>query len=298
MKKVLLFVFASTILYSCNNQQQDAKNNSAQIDTTTTKEIIEEQQIKQVFYNVPSPVEMAQIIQHAGAVYNKELLNPYMNADNYITTEDLALNLGVYGADLSYNRIFDQMQESLNYLVAIRKISDQLKIPQDEGSFAINRFEENINNRDSLLKVISETYANADIYLKENQRESTASLIILGGWIEALYIATHLVNEKSPDKMIMERIAEQKYSLETISKLIVTYKDDFVTISELQPKIESLAMAFEKIDIVNTTGEIQTDKESKTTKIGGDSKINMDVSNIVEIKTIITDIRNQIVGKS
>jgi len=298
MKKSLLIFFAASLHFSCGNQQQDLKNESAKTATISTQEIIEEQQIKQVFYNVPSPVEMAQIIQHAGAVYNKELLNPYKNADNYITTEDLALNLGVYGADLSYNRIFDQMQESLNYLVAIRKISDQLKIPQDEGSFAINRFEENIENRDSLLKVISETYANADIYLKENERESTASLIILGGWIEALYIATHLVNEKSPDNTIMERIAEQKYSLETISKLIAIHKDDFVTINELQPKIDKLALAFEKIEIVNTTGEIQTDKKSKTTKIGGDSKINLEVSNIVEIKNIITDIRNRIVGNS
>lgn len=297
MKYIFLLLIVA-FLFSCNESPKNNANEVSKLAPSVDREEKEEQQIKQIFYNVPSPVEMAQIIQNAGAVYNKELLNPYSNVDNYITTEDLALNLGVYGADLSYNRIFDQMQESLNYLVAIRKISDQLKIPQDEGSFAINRFEENIENRDSLLKVISETYANADIYLKENQRESTATLIVFGGWIEALYIATNLVNQESPDIAIMQSIAEQKFSLETIIKLTNIYNDELLVIQELEPHIKDLEKAFDKIDINMSTGEVITDKSKKTTRIDGTNEINIDYTNIVEIKNIITKIRNHIIGKS
>jgi hypothetical protein len=298
MKYVFPIVILSIMLFSCQNQDQKKPAPDLPDKIAKTADSKEDVEIKQVFYNVPSPVEVVQIIQDAGANYNEDLLNPYINVDNYITTEDLALNLGVYGADLSYNRIFDQMQESLNYLVAIRKITDQLKIPQEEGTFAIGRFEKNLENRDSLLKVISETYANADIYLKENQRESTATLIVLGGWIEALYIATNLVDQKMPDNTIMERIAEQKYSLTTIIQLIENHSDEFVTVNEFGPKMSLLVKAFEKIKIENTPGKVETNKESKSTTIGGLSQIEVEYSNVLEIKNIITEIRNQIIGKS
>ena len=276
---------------------------TSQKEDKTGKDVADNQKnegesVKMIFYNVPSPVEMVLLVQNAGAIYNKDLLNPYKNVDNYITTDDLALNLGVYGADLSYNRIFDQMQESINYLAAIRKISDDLKIPQDEGSFMLNQFEKYMNNKDSLLYIISETYANADIYLKENARESTASLVILGGWIEALFIATNLVDAENPDKNIMERIAEQKYSIQHINNLIADYREETIVLNDLYPKMKELEDSFNKISIEYEKGEVKTDANAKTTTFGGKSTITVDYSNILEIKNIITEIRKDIIGKS
>lgn len=296
MRFKLIVIATLYVFVACQNTDKKSVNDT--IEDTIVIESTDVVQVKEVFYNIPSPVEMVQIIEGAGVNYNKDLLNPYSNVDNYITTEDLAMNLGIYGADLSYNRIFDQMQESLNYLVAIQKISEQLKIPQEEGSFAISRFEENIDNRDSLLIVITETYAHADMYLKENHRASTAALVVLGGWIEALYIATHLVNEENEDRAILERIAEQKYSYENILKLMQKHVDEILILNTLGEEFAALEEAFNKIDIEQKTGEVETDQESKSTKIGGTTINNVEYENIVEIKNIIFKIRNHIIGKS
>lgn len=294
--RIYLYAFL-LLLISC---QQNPKQNQELLDINENqiKKVTESEDVKMMFYNVPSPVEMAQIIKKSNVKYNPELLNPYENVDNYTTTEDLAMNLGIYGADLSYNRMFDQMQESIKYFSAIRKISDELKIPTEEGGFTISRFEKNIDNRDSLIYIISDTYANADIYLKENQRGQTANLIVLGGWIEALYISINLISEKNPNPFIIERIAEQKFSAEHLSKLINTDNYKSQKINSIINNLSLLESTFNKLNLSYSTGEIKTDSISKSTIIEGKTNISVSYDEILEIKEIIVKIRNLIIGKS
>ena len=58
------------------------------------------------------------------------------------------------------------------------------------------------------------------IYLKENYRGATAALIIMGGWLDELYISTHIIDEENPDESIVNHIAEQKHSLENLIELL------------------------------------------------------------------------------
>mgnify|MGYP000002686047 CR=1 FL=1 len=60
--------------------------------------------------------------------------------------------------------------------------------------------EESIAMHDPLIKIINETFTKVDSYLKENQRCGLAALIVFGGWIETLYLATNIVDLKNPQK--------------------------------------------------------------------------------------------------
>ena len=66
---------------------------------------------------------MATILRETVGDYNIDVLNPYDAYSKYTTNKKTALNIGVYGADLSYARMFDQIQPSVNYLSAIKKLS-------------------------------------------------------------------------------------------------------------------------------------------------------------------------------
>ncbi len=250
--------------------------------------------VKQIFYNVPSPIEMAQLMERTGVDFNLEILNPIDNFEEYTTISEIALNLGVYGADLSYTRIFDQIQETVNYLSIIRILSDALGIPQDQGSFAVSRLEENIENRDSLIQIISDTYSSADLYLKENDRGNTASLIILGGWVEALYLSTNIMDLENPNKEIMNRIAEQKYSLDNLIALLKAYKDDKAVL-KFYPDLQKLKKSFDKIKITYIKGDIVTDPVKKVTTISSEGLIDVSIEQIIEIKNIINSIRKKII---
>ncbi len=82
--------------------------------------------IKKIFYTIPAPMEMASLIQSSGADFDTDVLNPVDRVNTYMTRKQKALNLGVYGADLSYTTMFERSKESLYYLSAVRQLADQL----------------------------------------------------------------------------------------------------------------------------------------------------------------------------
>lgn len=290
------------LFFSCNNSNENKNNlkeDDLDISIDTTGNYEHSKKVKKIFYNVPSPIEMTNIMQKAGAEFNPKILNKTDNVDGYILVNKMALNLGVYGADLSYTRIFDQIQMSVNILSSIRKLSDGLGIPQDKGSFAVNRIEENLNNRDSLLQIISDTYASADLYLKENDRGATAALIVTGGWVEGLYIATNIVGDSTDyNKEILNRIGEQKFSVNNLVELLKIYKDEDEDIKRCFPKILDLKSTFDKVKIEYTKGEVLTDSKKKLTTITSKADVRISPQDVEHIKSLVTKIREQIINNN
>ncbi len=295
---ITLFIFV--LLLSCNNTKDNenvVSDDDIDISIDTIGNFEHSKKVKKIFYNIPSPLEMTSLMQKAGADFNPKILNKPENVDNYISVNKMALNLGVYGADLSYTRIFDQIQRSVTILSSIRKLSDGLGIPQDKGSFAINRLEENLNNRDSLLQIISDTYSSADLYLKENDRGSTAALIVTGGWVEGLYIAAHIVGDSANyNQEILTRIGEQKFSLNNLIELLKIYKDEDEDIKTCFPKILELKNVFDKINVEYTKGEVITDADKKMTIITSKADVQIETSDVEKIKKLIIKIRNYIIN--
>ena len=136
------------------------------------------EEVKSIFYTLPSPIETASLLQKAGAKYDGSILNPVINISRYELASMKALNLGIYGSDLSCASVFDQTQEVMFYLSSCKKLADGLGLEKAFDTETMKRMEENINNKDSLLQLISDSYWLADSYLKENDRSNLSALII------------------------------------------------------------------------------------------------------------------------
>lgn len=277
---------------SGNNQGDEDKTGVDQVDNSEHS-----RKVRKIFYNVPSPIEMASLLQRSGATYVPEILNHPSKQPEYITLTKQALNLGVFGTDLSYVRLFDQISMSIKYLQSVKHLCDELNIPEAQGSLALSRLEENIENRDSILQIISETYSAADTYLKENGRGNTATLIILGGWVEALYISTNIVkyNGDLTKNEIVTRIAEQKYSLNNLIELVKSYPGDKELQTFLEP-LYTLQKSYDRVQISYTPGDVVTDKVSKTTTINANATVVISKEIIEEIKVKIMEMRKNIVS--
>jgi len=292
LKILFLLVFAAIIVSSCNNKKETQKKDVLSFDSE--KELDNEKTVKKVFFNLPSPIEITQTILATKSPFNQELLNPVSNLSNYSSSSDLALNFGVYGADLCYCRVYDQLQSAIAYLAVIRKLTSQLQIPEDAGTETINRIEENIGNRDSIFQIISETYSEADGYLKENDRELTAALILIGGWVEGMHFAVNLQSNQN-NQALISSIAEQKYSLGNLISLIEEYKDN-AAFAEIYPFFEKLVFVYNTVTITRDKSVIVTDQDTKITSIDSESNIQITKEQLNEIKNIIGEIRTKIVS--
>ena len=136
------------------------------------------------------------LIKSAGARFEESLLNPVSSVNNYVTNKSMALNLGIYTCDLSFASLYEQTQLIVNYMNAAKKMADGLGILKAIEQSQIDRLEENINNSEVIMEIVSETFMNSNSYLEENGQPAIAAMVLVGGWVEGLYISTQLVDMK------------------------------------------------------------------------------------------------------
>ncbi len=279
-------------LTSCGNSGKQDVDNGTGEEKSGTSSSGKDTLVQTIFYSVPSPIETASLIQKTGVPYNKDFLNDIQNVPKYTTTGSKALNLGVYGTDLSFTSIYDQTQESMIYLKCANNLANGLGISNAFGEETANRLDANKNNRDSLLGIISESFWQADSYLKDSERPGTSSLIIAGGWIEAVYIATKL-QSSSKNAEITTRIAEQKFTLENLVKMLKRYDFD-ATIADVYKDLIDLKTVFDQISLVKSPSESSKDPKTGITTIGSKSKLNITPEQLKAISDKIEILRAKI----
>ncbi|MDE5421878.1 hypothetical protein L3073_06635 [Ancylomarina sp. DW003] len=199
-----------------------------------------------ILFSLPSPYQISLILHESGISYNKELLNPARKASDYVTNFSRAINFGVYGVDLGYINIYQQTQDAASYFAVLKILSLDLGIYKVLNQKTVNRVEQNIDNRDSLMVIVSETYRNIDKYLKNNKREETGALILAGGWIESVFVLTQEM-KNNPHSDLMQRIAEQKRPLENLIKLLIPYSEESKNYKFLVENLIDLAYTFDEI---------------------------------------------------
>ena len=237
-----LLIGAALLLSACGGDQQpqDTLNVDVKADSTQAERA---RKTKNIFHNIPSPMETAGLLKKAGAEYDKDVLNDVKHVDNYTSASKQALNLGIYGADLSYASVFNNTQESMLYTACAQNLAKRLDVSSAFGQEIIDRMEANRNDRDSLLNIISETYWNVDGYLKEAGRDNISALMIAGGWVEGLYIATQVCQQHDTPEL-RQRIAEQRIPLGELIDLMGTYSTDDPAVGGVKGDLDALAALF------------------------------------------------------
>ena len=297
---LLLFVVLGFVLSGCNRGPKSESEGSGEFEASGTLDTDTQEQLntaKRIFYSLPSPLETAMLIKNAGAEYNEDLMNPTSNTSKYITSRSKALNLGIYSTDLSYASLFDQSQATLDYIGAAKEMADGLNILDAIDEETVSELEEQINNRDAIIDIISETLMNSSSFLKENDLEGTASVMLVGGWIEGLYIATNLVDEGDnlDDNKLVERIVDQKLSLDIMINLLESSPEDQDAQLVLED-VKVLKTIFDKITIDQGEVSAVENPETNVTTLKSESSIRITHRVFTELKTKVIEIRSRYIS--
>ncbi len=269
---LLVAIFVAISCSSDNNAQKQLKEKVDQ-ELALDQEVMNDlQKAKQVFYSLPSPIEMAMLLKRAGTTYDPQLINAYEQAEKYSTNLQKSLNFGVYGADLSYANLFQQTQPSMQLMAASKKLADGLGIYGFIDKNIFDRMEQHVNNRDSSMAIITEVFMSSNSYLSESGRPETGVLILAGGWIEALYIATQLTHTSPNNNELIDRIIDQKLSLITLHALLTKY-EYHPDVKKVLGMVNEIKSYYDQIQIVITKEAPTTDIETKTTTLQSKSDV-------------------------
>jgi hypothetical protein len=256
--KLVALAASVIIIASCGSNQNPSTDAASQPDMAEVEQEMTKEDLAQadaMIKEMPSPIEMAILVKHAGGEYNPDLLNDVKNIDNYLTNGKKTVNIGVYSSDVGYTSLYKQTQETVFFLGNVRKLSDDIGLSDAFDQSMFERVESNIENRDSLLLILSSSYDLANQYLKENNRMNTSVLMIAGGWIESMYLAANLGAEGGrPEDVIALRILEQNMVLEKLVKSMKMIDDDPL-VTEFVGKLEELSEILDASELKIGDGE-------------------------------------------
>lgn len=294
MKKALNnLLFASAIavaLASCSGEPaaQGEKSTNAQPETEVLS------QAKRIFYSLPSPLELSTLLKTAGGSFNESLLNDHKLAAGYQGSMKQALNLGVYGADLSYTTVFQQNQRSLLFLAASKKLAENLGVTEAFSKEMLERANNNINERDSMMAILTDAYWLSNSQLKEESRDNLATLTMMGGWVEGLYIGTHIVDPEMPDPEIAKRLMEQKYTSNQLQNLLESRQGEPM-MEEAAEMMGPLFDFFNSLKVEKEANQVVEDA-SGVASISGKRTIVHTPEDLQKLRELVTALRAQIIS--
>ncbi len=302
MKYLFFLLFLVTIAFfmGCSNsnnkntadkeQKFDVSLDNNEIDTTSLPKDKRSEDV--VFYNMFSPLDLDKVIDKKSSYYNSAYINSLDNITKYALSHKIALNIGIYGADLSYLWMFEQNQQAMSYLSAIQHLTSKIGIPNKFVELTMKLAESSADDMDSLIIIARDAYYATDKFLKGSERENSAVLILLGGWIETLHIAVNMYNE--PNSKLAAKIITQKYSLASLITMIQNCQDDIV-MSEYLLLMKKLNGSFKKLESQLNHEDIVIDTVNKRITIKDTDNVKIDPSQFTEIKGLTSQIRNHII---
>lgn len=301
LTQIIFFSTTISLLFTaCVSEADKRKKNSEEeeIQEVPVTESTDVEQIKKIFFSLPSPIELTYLFKKEGINYQADKLHSIAARNNYNLTTKKALNLGVYGADLSYAGLFGQHEDAIEYYTTCQILAEEIGIGQTFKKEFISRIEGNANNRDTLMQVISDFFLDNDAYLKDHRQQFISTYVLLGGWVEGMYLGTQMEVNNSDSAGIRTIIAGQKHSLENLNKLL--YKlEDSEGINLLKEKMTQLEKLFGKIDYSQPE---DYKKETKVVKQNGKIVLNtgsqnpkIDAKTFSQIKELVKEIRTSII---
>jgi len=167
---------------------------------------------------LPSAVEIMTVFKSAGLSYQSGLGLESNKASSYNTKHERSIVLGVYTADLAYNVLNGQSQHAIDYLNAVKSMSESLGLSSIyENEALLKRFEANVSNEDSTIAVLSEIQMITDDFIEENELERVALVIFTGAWLEGMYLGVE-ANDDYNVNAVAERVDEQMRILNNLIK--------------------------------------------------------------------------------
>ena len=285
---VILF----TLLFiRCGTNNNETKSNTAEeiIDTLKSKSDTVADLESENGYRLPSALQIAYVSKKSGTTYNASWLNNTKQVTKYNTSNyKRATNFGIYSSDLANCLFNKKYSESKEYLKALKEMGSYLGLNQAfESDNLGKRFDANISNEDSLVKLVSNIQLKTDILFEQNKQKHIIVIAFAGAWIESL----NLANEsylKEKNKKVLNGFCEQILFASTLIKALEVNSYKETEIAELLENIKNINNTFKAIPSVKSIFEKDADLDFTSLQLSD--------AELATVTNLIKDLRTKMIN--
>ena len=222
--QILVAVLILTVagMSSCKNRGESRKQkeiNAIQLEGL-------EQKIEENVYPLPTSAEVIKKLTDLDLGYILGATNPPASARNYVESYSRSVNLGVYGADLSYATLYNMQQDVIDYLAAIRTLALEQNLSKIYDEALYDRIKANFDNRDTLVTILTDAFDRTYSYMVEAGQANLALLMVGGAWVEGMYLTLSVSESGGHLSGFESALLEQKNSFALFEELASPHNSD------------------------------------------------------------------------
>ncbi len=296
---ILLCCIGLSILVGCGGEDAPktaVPDAGAALDTNDIKSKLGEEMYelsRDIFYSMPSPLELQSIVEQAGGYFRADLLHDPQLSSQYQGTEKLARILGIYGTDMSYATVYKQQQESILHLAASQRVAKAMGITDPFQGHLIDRANANMSNKDSMMLIVSEMYWEMNSQLQEEERNALGLVVLTAGWVEGVYLGSQIVDKDNPEKTVAEVLLEQRFIAQQIDAMLSDFEQDPL-VAGMQMEVRPLLDAYMALELNETAATVR--KENGKTVIGGKQEITYTTEDLNKIRSLAKALREKFIA--
>ncbi|HPC99331.1 MAG TPA: hypothetical protein P5257_05685 [Bacteroidales bacterium] len=230
MKRFFTLFAAAIIIISLTVNPSCRSKSSGKVKEDKQKEIEQvetlKQEIEKNVYPLPTSADVIKMLTDLEVGYIVGISNPASNAKKYVTSASKAVNLGIYGADLSYATLYNMQQQVTDYLDAIRVLATDLNMGRIYDAALYDSIKVHFDDRNILVKLLTDAFNDTYKYLSENDQQALALLVVGGAWVEGMYLTTHVSETAYNVAGISGVLLDQKKSFELFLDITKPYMND------------------------------------------------------------------------
>jgi len=264
MKKGFFSLFglaiASLFITSCGGGEHEGSHmktyNYEKADSLSIDYLKELGSVK---INIEQSAKLYITLKERGYTFDPSLLSS--SSTSFSTSRQQALGLGIFSGSLAYGAVFEQQQNTTEYMTAIFKLADQLGISE---AFDKELMDKLISNDTTLNKniLLTKAYVKATDQLYSEDRAKLVVMMVAGGFIEGLLISTGATKTRFGNEEVNFGIYEQVYAYENTIKMLNVFKDN-PDVSEVYKAFKEQESVFQGVIHLHTAKRMKPEDIEK-----------------------------------
>ncbi|MCP4456820.1 MAG: hypothetical protein GY816_02150 [Cytophagales bacterium] len=255
MSKLVVCILSLAVLASCKPKTNSTENEEVKLIND----------IGRLIEDLPDPSAIPFTLKAIDASFADSLVNSLDNLESYKGDEDkLALNMGVYAADVSYLAAFEKPELTMKYVQACHSIGEELGDSSIFKNDLLENIEANLGNHDALSMLLRGMIVETSIQLEKDHHMSMAALALTGSFIEELFQAVNVIDNYHLAGMSKD---QSKEKIEPLVQLVMGQEQPLLDLIQLIkdiPQDDTIRGILLQLTILENLykGELATIKEN------------------------------------
>lgn len=222
MKKLCYIILGCTLMASCNMKKSNGQEEQEQ-------KVIHD--IDKLLEDLPDPAAIPYTLKSIDAEFGDSLVNSLDNLSRYQGNEDkLALNMGVYSADVSYLASYNKPELTMQYVRTCHTIGETLGDSAIFDQDLLDKIQGSLNDDAALSGYLRSMIVETSVQLEKDHHLSMAALALTGSFIEELYQAVNVIENYHDANLSKE---DEKIKIAPLVKLVMDQEKPLLDLIEL-----------------------------------------------------------------